>query len=183
MTRQVNTGTRESFSHPRAPAYRGRGREEGARLRVNERSDTKIRSDRAGIRPPDGGAGPVSRWIARCSLGPLPLPQRNCSVLREASRPTDEETSDKRRGTVGNREMGRTDPWNGSWANVSDRRPSNRSNFVSDSPSSSSSSSSWNSKFCEGFVASLNYGYTYFGNGEILKLSKKSKIESCWKLI
>lgn len=99
MTRQVNTGTRESFSHPRAPAYRGRGREEGARLRVNERSDTKIRSDRAGIRPPDGGAGPVSRWIARCSLGPLPLPQRNCSVLREASRPTDEETSDKRRGT------------------------------------------------------------------------------------
>lgn len=33
----------------------------------------------------------------------------------EASRPTDEETSDERRGTVGNREMGRTDPWNGSW--------------------------------------------------------------------
>lgn len=154
MTRQVNTGTRESFSHPRAPAYTGRGREEGARLRVNERSDTKIRSDRAGIRPPDGGAGPVSRWIARCSLGPLPLPQRNCSVLREASRPTDEETSDKRRGTVGNREMGRTDPWNGSWANVSDRRPSNRSNFVSDSPPSSSSSS-WNSKFTK--VSSLRW--------------------------
>lgn len=34
---------------------------------------------------------------------------------RALVRPTDEETSDERRGTVGNREMGRTDPWNGSW--------------------------------------------------------------------
>lgn len=122
MTRQVNTGTRESFSHPLSrPGVWGeggkRGRGGGARLRVNERSDTKIRSDRAGIRPPDGGAGPVSRWIARCS--PLPPPEtkllRVTTRHRALVRPTDEETSDERRGTVGNREMGRTDPWNGSW--------------------------------------------------------------------
>lgn len=45
-----------------------------------------------------------------------PLPRDEIAPrYDEASRPTDEETSDERRGTVGNREMGRTDPWNGSW--------------------------------------------------------------------
>lgn len=106
------------------------GREEGerggARLRVNERSDTKIRSDRAGIRPPDGGAGPVSRWIARCSSPPPP--RRNCSALRRGIAPSYALPTRKRR-------MRGEGPWAiAKWdgpirgmvagRNVFDRRPS-----------------------------------------------------------
>lgn len=146
MTRQVNTGTRESFSHPRAPVYRG-GRErrreeeeeeEGGSF-AGEREIGHEDSIRSGGDP---ASGRRSLWtgfkVNSKVLGPLPPPSNEIAPRYERHRalvPTDEETSDKRRGTVGNREMGRTDPWNGSWGNVFDHRPSNRSNFVPIRPS------------------------------------------------
>lgn len=103
------------------------GREEGegrgARLRVNERSDTKIRSDRAGIRPPDGGAGPVSRWIARCS----PPPSPETKLLRVTTRHRALPTRKRRMRGEGPWAIAKWDgPIRGMVAgrNVFDRRPS-----------------------------------------------------------
>lgn len=121
MTRQVNTGTRESFSHPLSrPGVWGEGgkRGRGGGSFAGEREIGHEDSIRSGGDPASGRRS----WTGfKVNSKVLVSPSPETKLLRVTTRhralvrPTDEETSDERRGTVGNREMGRTDPWNGSW--------------------------------------------------------------------